>query len=286
MIALRQHVRRHQEEMNEAPKSSVHTFRCYVCGKIYNDPEKMKSHLKLHTVIPEHKCAVCNTTCLTADKLKIHMLKHKNNQSEKSKERSKSKIGNKVIYMCRECGEEHKTLTSMKEHLIVHNTEVKAIFSHLKYKCVECSSEHETIYEFFQHTATHNFSKESSSSKSQTILSGRPTYKCQTCNKLCRSRSDLLRHEKTHDSHWPRKCRYCDEIIAKKIDFLPHLNANHEDMKNFICNQCGKRFFKERNLVSHVKIHSGERNYMCDICGFSFQAQNNLVSKIKFTNVT
>lgn len=43
-----------------------------------------------------------------------------------------------------------------------------------------------------------------------------------------------------------------------------------------MCDTCGKLFFSEDSLSSHLSIHSEERNWMCFICKKTFKTKNGL----------
>lgn len=257
-------------------KKNERLFECALCKMKFNNINGMKRHIQTHTQnVKKYRCQHCYMVFVTASSFQMHLEKHRKKEAEKQKKT----IQNKVIYKCRNCDEEFNTLSLIKDHLTIHDVQTKAIFQHLRYKCVECGLEHETIYEYFQHSSAHTRAEMSEENLAKL---SKKLHECDICLKPFPSPSALRNHQKTHESQWPKKCKYCDTMIAKRADYMAHLNGNHDDLKTFICTQCGKRFFKERNLQSHVKIHSGERNYMCDICGFSFHAQNNLVSSFKY----
>lgn len=295
IVNLQQHVKEHQKLINE--KSRKKCYKCHLCGQQFDTAIKVKHHLKLHTEIREHKCFICHKSFSQREKLKVHLKSHKLQEKQKTitdevqikpeidendsnenvdqneNGEQKTNGASKIIYVCRLCSYESLTLSDMRQHLQTHNVQILTIFSHLKYKCAECSSLHETIYDVFQHNNIHA----SNNTTNFTVVNRR--YKCISCDKTFSNMSRLRTHAKTHETKWPRQCTYCDDMISKRGDMFLHMNAKHDNMKKYVCTLCGKKFFQEKHLTSHLQIHTGEKKYMCDVCGWSFQAQNNLVSE-------
>lgn len=47
-------------------------------------------------------------------------------------------------------------------------------------------------------------------------------------------------------------------------------SGSEERERLFECGECGKRFFKNGHLRSHMTIHTGDRPYVCRLCGKAF----------------
>ncbi|CAL1532793.1 unnamed protein product [Lymnaea stagnalis] len=60
-----------------------------------------------------------------------------------------------------------------------------------------------------------------------------------------------------------------DKIITiSQPQIVPSSSENRERL--FECGECGKRFFKNGHLKSHMTIHTGDRPYVCRLCGKAF----------------
>lgn len=282
---LEKHLKLHK---NETPLDKMKKFKCLFCIARFLTENELNDHVKkVHNELTKLHCNVCDEEFDELNALKKHekqhdqksfknrkeLQKHKKIHDDKERQRKKGEPRNQMIYICRLCEFETPTLSNAREHFQhKHQLKVKAVFSNLKYRCTECSASFETIYEMFQHNNEHT------GNSTVKIGNVKKEFTCEICEKPFNRYAKYKMHKKTHSQKWPRKCLYCDFIIEKRGDYIPHMNKNHENLKEYICNLCGKRFFEQKNLTTHLSIHSGERKFMCDICGWKFHAQNNLVS--------
>lgn len=272
---LRTHVNKVHTNNSVIPGTDEEiTFKCHDCNENFEDAELLIEHSKTHCKYSskknteKHRCYVCKKSFSNREFLRNHLKSH---QTVNEKEAKRKATQNKIIYCCKICDFEANTLNTAKQHLSKrHHLKISQIFANLKYKCPECSANFEKIYEIFKHSNEHSISEISTEAPKDYI--------CEICQKPCKNLTRYKDHIKTHDKKWPRKCSYCDKIIDKRGDYNLHMSQEHEDLKEFVCNLCGKRFFHQKNLTTHMGIHTGERKFMCDICGWKFQAQNNLVS--------
>ena len=105
------------------------------------------------------------------------------------------------------------------------------------------------------------------------------------CVKMCRisteckaleENEDKLKCNKHFNCFWP-KCRFT-------TDCEYHLNQHisvHLNKRQFICNECNKRFIQKSHLIQHKqRIHSNDRPFVCPVseCGKRFKTKDVLIS--------
>ena len=109
--------------------------------------------------------------------------------------------------------------------------------------------------------------------------------------KVCRSigcmesfeTQDLLNEHKfaVHGivgTHVKEKCKICDKMFRKM--HMSNHKLRHSNEKNFVCNECGKRFKRKNSLDPHMLIHQGTKNFHCDQCGQDFFSRPALTNHI------
>lgn len=276
ILELRNHVSGHEEQFKKLlPKQ----LSCTLCELNFGNNNDLKYHLETNHQQVKNE--------IDEEVIEIKFSPQENSETNlleepESKTQNENDISQKnIIYKCTICKMEFNFLSNIKGHLATHNIRTTEIFKNITFKCIECenSEEYNTIYDHFQHSLTH---KNVPTSPKVVYENSKKRYCCNACDKTFTTRFNLMKHKDIHENNWPKKCKFCDELLQTRAEYMTHFNEKHDDLKGFVCNHCGKKFFKERNLQCHKSIHTGERNYMCDICGFSFHAQNNLVSILFF----
>lgn len=110
-------------------------------------------------------------------------------------------------------------------------------------------------------------------------------YKCSMCDKRCRMRPHLRRHEARHKFR-KYSCTVpgCNKTFSDFDYTKRHIEAHNSDSKEYIrrksskyvCEICGYRCQASANLQIHQRIHTGEKPFSCEICDKRYRTQNAL----------
>merc|ERR1712059_261 len=100
-------------------------------------------------------------------------------------------------------------------------------------------------------------------------------YKCPHCDTSKGYRALIKRHILVEHSGDPgartykdsKHCDLCGKFVAH---YVSHFKRVHEKIKNVHCQHCGKGFFDNKDLETHIiKIHEPPRKEICGHCGIS-----------------
>uniref|UniRef100_A0A8C3SQI0 C2H2-type domain-containing protein n=1 Tax=Chelydra serpentina TaxID=8475 RepID=A0A8C3SQI0_CHESE len=111
----------------------------------------------------------------------------------------------------------------------------------------------------------------------QRIPMGERSNTCTECGKIFRSRSVLVKHERSHISKRPYAYAERGKRFSQSSDFITHRRI-HTGERPYTCCECGKSFNRNSNLTTHQRIHTGETPYTCSQCGKSFNQRSNLIT--------
>ncbi|XP_012266867.2 zinc finger protein 420-like isoform X1 [Athalia rosae] len=102
-------------------------------------------------------------------------------------------------------------------------------------------------------------------------------FKCCLCKLMFDRMSQLDRHRRSvHHQERSQICQICGKGFYSQTDLKTHLNI-HLGTNRCICEVCGRKFNHVSNLTRHSRIHSGAKPYPCSICGKRFTQINTLV---------
>lgn len=167
-----------------------------------------------------------------------------------------------------------------------------------KYQCFVCEYFTSEFTELKHHMWTHRDG---------------PTYSCDFCPKMFKSKSGLQWHSKMHPNELTHKCSKCERRcvdsvtksehemrcthdnkckicgitfrIENRMQFRSHL-ATHSMPTNFNCRYCGKTFKYKFALNQHVLVHLAEKSVKCPICTREFSRKSNLNEHLSHVHST
>lgn len=101
-------------------------------------------------------------------------------------------------------------------------------------------------------------------------------FKCCLCGLVFDRVSQLDNHKRSvHHRERSKVCQICGKGFFRQTDLKTHLNI-HLGTNRCICEVCGRKFNHMSNLTRHSRTHSGVKPYPCTICGKRFTQINTL----------
>lgn len=111
--------------------------------------------------------------------------------------------------------------------------------------------------------------------KPKDEMTGKGEFPCATCKKVYRLKRRYLKHLSSGECR--NKCKYCGKVCSKNTIAIHIFNRHEKYAVKFSCNICGKRFFQQHMLRSHMQIHSDVKQFVCDLCGKAYSKYLNFV---------
>ncbi|XP_064150217.1 zinc finger protein 613-like isoform X2 [Loxodonta africana] len=124
-------------------------------------------------------------------------------------------------------------------------------------------------------------SRKSNSTKSQ-LIKHQKTHKiekphvCSECGKTFIRKSFLIEHLVIHTGEKPYRCSLCGETFFKKFKLIEHHHTTHKGQKPYKCTECDKAYLHKSQLNKHQKTHMAEKPYICCECGKGFIQKTHL----------
>jgi len=95
---------------------------------------------------------------------------------------------------------------------------------------------------------------------------GKIPFKCRFCDKKFTTGWNCRKHERIHTGDLPQ-CKVCG---GRFVTLEKHMLVHSEVLEKLSCSVCGKDFTRERYLLRHMQLHSGNC-YTCQECGKNFR---------------
>nr|XP_021199376.2 zinc finger protein 93-like [Helicoverpa armigera] len=108
---------------------------------------------------------------------------------------------------------------------------------------------------------------------SRSKCKGLQAYPCADCGREFAYPSTYKVHMRSHTDEKPHPCPTCDKRYKDTSALKRHIDNAHSHVqkrRDFVCEHCGKAFFAKKDVIIHMRTHTGETPYKCSICGAKF----------------
>ncbi|XP_013860273.1 zinc finger protein 878 isoform X2 [Austrofundulus limnaeus] len=201
--------------------------KCPTCEKVFEHPNQMKTHLKLHTF--RYSCIECDKGFMSRSGYDYHQKIHKKGR----------------IFKCNQCSKAFPSRYALKQHNLLHdgpsnfcqickknfskNGYIRHVLMHKgerNYLCTTCGKAFLSSGELQLHNRTHT---------------GELPYTCVHCGKGFSCKAHLIVHTRSHTGDRPYLCTECPKRFLT-LNCLKRHTLSHNGVKPFKCSECDKEF--------------------------------------------
>ncbi|KAJ0169882.1 hypothetical protein K1T71_014488 [Dendrolimus kikuchii] len=216
-------------------------FKCFGCEKRFKSRRRRLGHETnfCKSLKDGYKCSICERFLPKRRVYESHMRNHRNNANIELPE---------YIFKCKKCLTTFKSKSSLKEHLLMHESEKHFV-------CDSCGRVFSRQDYLQKHILTHT---------------GEKRHKCPHCDFRATQKSSLTVHIRKHTGERPYSCDLCPQQCTSSSNLLAH-RRRHLGLKKYECKICKKKFGYKLSLDEHISsTHEQSQSYTCDICGASY----------------
>ena len=182
---LKMHMRSHTEDR---------PFKCYLCEKGFKTKKQIIYHENIHLGLKAYKCNSCQSKFANNGDLNRHF---------------KYKHTNEKPYHCTECNFKCVEKAKLERHMLIHTGK-------RPHQCNDCSYAAADRFTLKRHQRTHT---------------GVKPYECDICRKAFNQQNSLKDHRRIHTGTKPFfKCVSCPKSARRKSDLLVHTRKFHSNL--------------------------------------------------------
>ncbi|XP_037133325.1 zinc finger protein 26 isoform X5 [Syngnathus acus] len=242
-------------------------FQCSICGNSYSSMQALRSHLRGHAQSrcatassgpsslssqeeardeePEEMmiCSSCGESFASRQDLLAHQLEHVKHRDEDGVGASEGQACEEETQsvICGRCG----TFCADDHHLESHNCAAEK--KEEESAAAESGEEVEVKAKNLQHQARRHVRDQFEDRQ----------YRCDQCGRSYRHSGSLLNHKKSHKTG-VFKCSVCQKRFYNLLALKNH-QRSHFDIKRHTCDECGKAFKIQKQLLIHLRRHKENR---------------------------
>ena len=251
------HLFQSQFELQEHQLSGHYELFCSCCSKWFQSKLLLREH-KAHVRVKQlFVCDICSRSFQT----QLLFEKHKALSCD-----TYSSVTS--LYTCKRCGAEFTKENTYQRHIRHWHRDQKT------FTCPVCQMSFKWRFDLTTH-------KKMAHSKRilQKYGKGRRPGKfvCQICSQHFRTERNYESHKKKHNEHGG--CAMCHEIFRTELDVKYHDCSDNmviQEGNPFICGICDACFNCKVDILSHMRLHTGELAFGCETCKLGFDDQKEL----------
>ncbi|XP_028422852.1 zinc finger protein 646 isoform X2 [Perca flavescens] len=250
-------------------------YQCSLCGNSYTSMMALRSHLRGHTQSHDTPASSGPSS----------MSSHEEVKDDETGE----------MMICSTCGESFANRQDLITHQLLHNKDQVDNATHLHMNnsdvpggkeeaqsiiCGSCGIFCTSYHNLENHGCTAERTDESTQGKEEinvndvaqhedtshvkeTVDAEDRQYKCDQCGRSYRHAGSLLNHKKSHKTGVFR-CLVCQKRFYNLLALKNH-QRSHFDIKRHTCNECGKAFKIQKQLLNHLKRHKENQAKIQDL---------------------
>ena len=120
------------------------------------------------------------------------------------------------------------------------------------------------------------------------VMKGDKNKLCHLCPAKFKWAATLKQHlDEIHEGNKHAKCQYCEKMFYSNSQLRRHERCHGLHQSKFVvCQQCGRKFLFNHNLKRHTEIMHGSKQeiYHCSYCGRGYNTKTSMVSHVQLVH--
>ncbi|XP_072298931.1 zinc finger protein 646 isoform X2 [Eucyclogobius newberryi] len=212
-----------------------------------------------------YQCSVCGNHYASLRALRSHLRSHANNPTAPEAQGPASGQDQGWRLICSTCGQSFGRKQDLLNHQLIHGPQ-RAESKGNRNVCADCG----LFFSDRQLLVTHMCPGKSRLNGKDAAARGNPPegrrilvehsdkpHKCDQCGRGYRHPCSLLNHKKSHKTGVFR-CLVCQKRYYNLLALKNH-QRTHFDLKRHKCEECGKAFKIQKQLINHLRLHEEHR---------------------------